>query len=150
MSLTDLLGEKAVENMAKYGGSFVPSMRYYPAMDELIYLWQDCAYRASNVGDGFIELLLAPNSDDVVGVKIPCASKIVDSHILEALKKDLRYMVVRVNDNGTVHLIADDLPEGLAKCAVEKHSGHKGHCEMYPYSSEEERLELIKMHQVLV
>lgn len=51
------------------GNPFVPVARYYPAMDFLLYLNADCAYRADRV-DTFLTLLWHPLEDRLVGLKL--------------------------------------------------------------------------------
>jgi hypothetical protein len=49
--------------------SFKPTARFYEAMDCVIYLTDDLAYRADRV-DGFLTLLWHPNEDKLIGVKL--------------------------------------------------------------------------------
>lgn len=50
-------------------GGFRPVTRYYPPMDFLLYLKEDCSYRADRV-DQFLTLLWHPYKDELVGIKL--------------------------------------------------------------------------------
>ena len=50
-------------------GGFRPVARYYPPMDFLLYLKEDCSYRADRV-DQFLTLLWHPYKDELVGIKL--------------------------------------------------------------------------------
>ena len=50
-------------------GPFTPVARYYPAMDHLLYLREDCPYRADRV-DEWLTLLWHPYRWEVVGLKL--------------------------------------------------------------------------------
>ena len=80
-TLTEVLGKEAAQRLAA-GGAFKPCATYYPAMDMLLYLERDCPYRAVPVAGSNVELLLAPDTSDAVGVKIPLFSRVVSSNIL--------------------------------------------------------------------
>jgi hypothetical protein len=49
--------------------SFSPVARYYPGMDFLLYLNEDCSYRADRI-DPFLTVLWHPYEDRLVGVKL--------------------------------------------------------------------------------
>lgn len=48
---------------------FRPVARYYPAMDHLLYLNEDCTYRADRV-DEWLTLLWHPYKWELVGIKL--------------------------------------------------------------------------------
>lgn len=48
---------------------FAPVARYYPTMDFLLYLNEDCSYRADRV-DPFLTLLWHPYENKLVGIKL--------------------------------------------------------------------------------
>jgi hypothetical protein len=48
---------------------FKPAARYYPEMDHMLFLREDCSYRAERVGP-FLDLLWHPDEDRVVGIKL--------------------------------------------------------------------------------
>lgn len=48
---------------------FRQAARYYPAMDHLLYLTEDCSYRADRV-DEWLTLLWHPHRLDLVGIKL--------------------------------------------------------------------------------
>jgi hypothetical protein len=48
---------------------FSPVARYYPAMDHLLYLKEDCPYRADRV-DKWLTLLWHPYRYEMVGIKL--------------------------------------------------------------------------------
>ena len=48
---------------------FAPIARYYPSMDFVIYLKEDCSYRADRV-DSFLTVLWHPYEQKLVGVKV--------------------------------------------------------------------------------
>lgn len=149
MTLADLFGERIAQSLRESGG-FKPCATYYSALDELLYLERDCAYRAEPMPGSNMELLLAPDTDDVVGVKIPCFSRLVPPHILQAFSLDIKWMVVRVNDNGTVRMLADRLTERWADRKIAGFiSTHKGYYEKFPYATPEERVALITQWRIL-
>ena len=49
-------------------GEFSPVSRYYPEMDYLLYLKEDCSYRADRV-DGVLTLLWHPYREQLVGLR---------------------------------------------------------------------------------
>jgi hypothetical protein len=49
--------------------AFVPKARYYSGMDFLLYLNEDCSYRADRV-DSSLTLLWHPSKDKLVGLKL--------------------------------------------------------------------------------
>ena len=51
-------------------GQFKPGAFYYPAMDWLIYLAEDVAYRSDSLVQGVVEVLWHPHEDRIVGMKI--------------------------------------------------------------------------------
>ena len=61
--------EKLTPNPTGLTAPFTPISRYYPTMDYLIYLKEDCSYRADRV-DEALTLLWHPYSDNLVGIKI--------------------------------------------------------------------------------
>ena len=48
---------------------FRPVARYHPDMDILIYVREDCSYRADRV-DAFLTVLYDPYADELVGLKL--------------------------------------------------------------------------------
>lgn len=62
--LQRLLGDVAAASQ----GEFKPVARYYPEMDYLLYLKEDCSYRADRV-DGVLTLLWHPYKDELVGLR---------------------------------------------------------------------------------
>ncbi len=48
---------------------FIPVARYQPAMDSLVYINEDCSYRADRV-DIYLTLLWHPYEDRLVGIKL--------------------------------------------------------------------------------
>jgi hypothetical protein len=149
MTLADLFGERDAQLLME-AGEFEPCASYYPAMDMLLYLERDCAYRATPMPGSNVELLLAPDTDDVVGVKIPCLSRLVPSHILQAFLLDIKWMVVRVNDNGVVRMLTDGLTERWADRKIASFtSPHKGWYEKLSYTTPVERVALIKARGIL-
>ena len=50
-------------------GGFVPVARYYPNMDFLLYLNEDCSFRAERV-DAFLTVLWHPQEEKLVGLKL--------------------------------------------------------------------------------
>ena len=63
-----------VEGLMPHGwtpkkGEFKPLARYFPEMDFLIYLNEDCSYRADRV-DAFLTVLWHPERDALVGIKL--------------------------------------------------------------------------------
>lgn len=60
--LMDGLGDGGAEE-------FTPNARYYPSMDFLLYLREDCSYRADRV-DAFLTILWHPTEDHLVGIKL--------------------------------------------------------------------------------
>ena len=57
------------EMAAAEGEPFHPVARYYPPMDFLLYLKEDCSYRADRV-DQFLTLLWHPHKEELVGIKL--------------------------------------------------------------------------------
>ena len=49
--------------------AFEPVARYHPNMDVLIYVKEDCSYRADRV-DAFLTVLRYPHNDELVGLKL--------------------------------------------------------------------------------
>jgi hypothetical protein len=66
---TVMEGLAATTGCAQSAKSFSPVARYYPNMDYLLYLKEDCSYRADRV-DGFLTLMIRPDSDELVGIKL--------------------------------------------------------------------------------
>lgn len=50
-------------------GQFKPVARYHREMDFLLYLTEDCSYRADRV-DPFLTVLWHPTKEDLVGIKL--------------------------------------------------------------------------------
>lgn len=50
-------------------GEIVPRAQYFRAMDCIIYLTEDCSYRARPIDDT-LELLMHPQEERVVGIKL--------------------------------------------------------------------------------
>ncbi|MDE0177893.1 MAG: hypothetical protein OXP36_04790 [Gammaproteobacteria bacterium] len=63
----DLLETAGVED--RVAGEFKPVAKYYHAMDFLLYLREDCSYRADRV-DPFLTVLYHPYEDRIVGIKL--------------------------------------------------------------------------------
>lgn len=55
--------------MTQEESKFAPVARYYSAMDLMLYVSEDCSYRASRI-DAFLTVLLHPQDDRVVGIKL--------------------------------------------------------------------------------
>jgi hypothetical protein len=68
-TLNFLLEELSITNSLKEERGFKPIARYYESMDFLLYLNEDCSYRADRVS-GFITVLLHPQEDRLVGLKL--------------------------------------------------------------------------------
>lgn len=49
--------------------AFKPVARYYPALDFMLYLNEDCSYRADRV-DAFLTVLWHPHKEHLVGIKL--------------------------------------------------------------------------------
>ena len=60
-------------------GGFRPVARYYPSMDFLLYLKEDCSYRADRV-DNFLTILWHPYKDEIVGIKLKGIRVIYDKN----------------------------------------------------------------------
>src|SRR5947207_2789396 len=66
--MTDFL-EKLTPSWNPDSGPFKPAAKYYRAMDHLLYLQEDCAYRADRV-DEWLTLLWHPHHWELVGIKL--------------------------------------------------------------------------------
>jgi len=65
LTLTDFLAQWNIGAI----GVFEPAAQYHAAMDCVIYIKEDVAYRADRV-DGYLTLLWHPREDRIVGVKL--------------------------------------------------------------------------------
>ena len=63
-----LLHDAGIERMTD-DKCFEPVAKYYKNMDFMLYLTEDCSYRADRVGQ-FLTILLHPTEDRAVGVKL--------------------------------------------------------------------------------
>jgi len=71
------MSQSLLQNLLKTAGSapeanlerFAPVARFYPSMDFMLYLKEDCSYRADRI-DPFLTILLHPHEDKPVGIKI--------------------------------------------------------------------------------
>ncbi len=66
LALDRLVAASAIGNLDKL---FEPCAKYFEAMDTLIYLEEDVAYRADRV-DPFLTLLWHPDKNEAIGVKL--------------------------------------------------------------------------------
>lgn len=66
MSLSSLMEAWGILEL----GEFKPGLFYYPAIDWLLYLSEDCAYRAGTLVPGVVDILWHPHEDRIVGLKI--------------------------------------------------------------------------------
>jgi hypothetical protein len=55
---------------------FVPGASYFRTMDSLVYLNEDCSYRAQRVDDR-LTLLLHPQEERVVGIQLHSFSTLI-------------------------------------------------------------------------
>jgi hypothetical protein len=65
--LENLLREAKTSEIEQ--GLFCAVAKYYPEMDFMLYLNEDCSYRADRV-DQFLTILFHPDSEKVVGIKL--------------------------------------------------------------------------------
>jgi hypothetical protein len=86
---------------------FSPVARYYPGMDFLLYLNQDCSYRADRV-DPFLTVLWHPYEDRLVGVKLKGFRFLFDriKSVLD-LKEDHFVLVVKAIEIALVGGVAE-------------------------------------------
>src|ERR1700749_3569864 len=76
--LKGLLGDKGYERwLANADKPFRPCATYFRAMDHLIYLGEDVSYRAKHI-DSSLDVLLHPQEDRVIGVKVSGFAAIVE------------------------------------------------------------------------
>lgn len=69
--LAKLTGKSIRSVRARAQREFQPCCAYYPALDFLLYLTEDCAYVAGKfIPKTHVELLMHPHEDRVVGIKI--------------------------------------------------------------------------------
>lgn len=67
---------------------FKPCVGYYSAMNLILYLNEDCSYRAQYV-DSFLEVLWHPYEDKIVGIKLKLDDEKLDmDKIAEALRAE--------------------------------------------------------------
>ena len=64
-----LIGEVAPAAYTPKDGGFGPVARYDKSMDFLLYINEDCAYRADRV-DAFLTVLWHPDDERLVGLKL--------------------------------------------------------------------------------
>lgn len=91
---------------------FAPSAVYYSEMDFLLYLNQDCSYRADRV-DAYLTLLWHPYEDKVVGIRLKGFLRLAQK-IKDILKKDNadRIEIATILEL-LIFAVKNDIAEGL-------------------------------------
>jgi hypothetical protein len=92
---------------------FHPVARYYPAMDHLLYLKEDCTYRADRV-DEWLTLLWHPYKWDLVGIKLKGIRAIFRHFLTDSDRKEADVLPI-------AELLGLLLMSGGAEGIIEKH-----------------------------
>lgn len=99
---------------------FAPVARYYSAMDLVMYLREDCSYRADRV-DMWLTLLWHPYEDVLVGIKLKGVRFLFDRvKQIVGLRDDDFLPLVSLLEAALVGGMTESALEGLADGRMEK------------------------------
>ena len=98
--MTDYMETHLQEFASSPPAEFVAAARYFEPMDCLLYLKEDCSYRAIRLSPA-VTILLHPQEDRAVGVKVKGVR-----FLAESLRAVLASEGINFSDRQVIHLLA--------------------------------------------